>query len=93
MLVGSIATLVVALALLVPVMLLGFDRFFEDFHGVFFEGDSWRFARGDTLLRIYPEQFWERTSQAIAIARRRSGARRALRSRWFWQRRVPGGTT
>ena len=57
-------------------MLLGFDRFFDDFHGVFFEGDSWRFARGDTLLRIYPERFWERHVAGDRDSRRRSGARR-----------------
>lgn len=88
---GSVATLVVV-ALLVPVMLLGFDRFFEDFHGVFFEGDSWRFAPGDTLLRIYPEQFWERTSQVIAlliVAQAMVAAPLAL----FWKRHVDGGTT
>ena len=90
-LVGSIATLVVV-ALLVPVMLLGFDRFFEDFHGVFFEGDSWRFARGDTLLRIYPERFWERTSQTIAILVVVQ-ALVAAPLAWFWQRRVQRSAT
>ncbi len=88
--VGVIATLIVALAL-IPVMLFGFDRFFEDFHGVFFEGDSWRFARGDTLLRIYPELFWEHISQMIAalvVAQVLVLAPVA----WLWHRRLKGRT-
>jgi integral membrane protein (TIGR01906 family) len=84
--VGSVATLIVAIAL-VPVMLLGFDRFFEDFHSVFFEGDTWRFARGDTLLRIYPERFWEHTSRTIAVLVVAQALLVAPLA-WAWQRRV-----
>jgi integral membrane protein (TIGR01906 family) len=86
LLVGSVVTLIVAVAL-VPVMLLGFDRFFEDFHGVFFEGDTWRFARGDTLLRIYPERFWEHTSRAIAVLVVAQALVVAPLA-WAWQRRL-----
>ncbi len=39
-------------------MLLAWDSFFVDFHGVFFEGDTWRFAQTDTLLRLFPDEFW-----------------------------------
>ncbi len=39
-------------------MAAGFDSFFTAFHGVFFDGDSWRFSAGDTLLRLYPDAFW-----------------------------------
>jgi integral membrane protein (TIGR01906 family) len=76
LLAGALATLVVAV-LLVPVILLGFDGFFTRFHEMFFEGDSWRFSSTDTLIRIYPERFWEDVSrlaatitvvQAIALA-------------------------
>ena len=52
--------------LLVPVILLGFDGFFTRFHEMFFEGDSWRFSSTDTLIRIYPERFWEDVSQLAA---------------------------
>jgi integral membrane protein (TIGR01906 family) len=65
LLVGALATLAVAI-LLVPVILLGFDGFFTRFHEMFFEGDSWRFSSTDTLLRIYPERFWEDVSQLAA---------------------------
>ena len=62
---GSLATLGIA-ALAVPVILLGFDGFFLRFHEVFFSGDSWRFSDTDTLLRIYPEVFWQDTAKLAA---------------------------
>ena len=43
--------------------------FFVRFHEVFFSGDSWRFNDADTLIRIYPERFWQDVSRlAAAIA-------------------------
>ena len=50
----------------VPVILLGFDGFFLRFHEVFFSGDTWRFSDTDTLLRIYPETFWQDTAKLAA---------------------------
>jgi integral membrane protein (TIGR01906 family) len=55
--IGSGATLGVAVVL-GAVMLLAWDGFFVGFHDVFFEGDSWQFSRTDTLLRLYPDEFW-----------------------------------
>ena len=66
LLAGGLATLVGALVL-VPFVLLGFNGVFVRFHELFFNGDTWRFAADDTLLRIYPERFWEDTSVVIAV--------------------------
>ena len=91
LLICSLATLGIA-ALAVPVILLGFDGFFLGFHEVLFSGDSWRFSQADTLLRIYPEVFWQDTArlaaaitvgQAVAVA---AGAGWCLRR----SRRKPG---
>lgn len=87
---GSLGTLAVTLAV-IPLVLLGFDRFFEDFHGVFFEGDTWRFARGDTLLRIYPERFWVDTSRTIAAAVVLQALLLAPLA-WLWNRRMGNAT-
>jgi integral membrane protein (TIGR01906 family) len=87
---GALGTLVVALAV-IPLVLLGFDRFFADFHGVFFEGDTWRFARGDTLLRIYPELFWVDTSHVIAAAVVLQALLLAPLA-WVWGRRLGNAT-
>lgn len=48
--------------------LIDFDGFFGAFHGVFFEGDSWRFADNDTLLQLDPETFWTVASAGIVAA-------------------------
>jgi len=52
------AAMLLAAAVLGATMMFAWDRFFVDFHGVFFEGDTWRFAQTDTLLRLYPDEFW-----------------------------------
>lgn len=48
------------------VMVADFDAFFTAFHGIFFEGDSWRFVSQDTLLRLYPDAFWSVAGALIA---------------------------
>jgi len=62
---GALVTFAIAL-LAAPVILLGFDGFFLGFHAVFFSGDTWRFSTTDTLLRLYPEAFWQDTAQLAA---------------------------
>jgi uncharacterized membrane protein len=37
------------------------------FHKLLFAGDSWHFADEDTLIRVYPEQFWNWTGIAIGL--------------------------
>jgi integral membrane protein (TIGR01906 family) len=51
----------VAPALAVSAMIvvpLQFRWFFVEFHHVFFQGESWLFPRSDTLIQLFPEQFW-----------------------------------
>lgn len=38
--------------------LFAWDSFFTAFHSLFFAGGSWVFAYSDTLIRLFPEQFW-----------------------------------
>lgn len=54
---GAVATLTVA-AVLGLFMLVAWDSFFVRFHGVFFDADTWRFPSTDTLIRLYPDEFW-----------------------------------
>ncbi len=44
-----------------------FWQFFTDFHGLFFQGQSWLFPDSDTLIRLYPLKFWEDTVLYIGI--------------------------
>ncbi|MBN2004821.1 MAG: TIGR01906 family membrane protein [Anaerolineae bacterium] len=47
-------------------MVVGFEAFFIAFHGIFFEGDSWLFLETDTLIRLFPLQFWYDAGLLIA---------------------------
>ncbi|MBI5295436.1 MAG: TIGR01906 family membrane protein [Chloroflexi bacterium] len=38
---------------------VAFWQFFTFFHSLFFEGDSWLFLFSDTLIRLFPMQFWQ----------------------------------
>ncbi|MGL6278920.1 MAG: TIGR01906 family membrane protein [Gaiella sp.] len=89
LLAGALATLVVAL-LAVPVILLGFDRFFESFHNLFFDPGSWRFPTSDTLIRLYPERFWEDISQLVAALTVLQAVVLAPLAWWWWRRVRPG---
>jgi integral membrane protein (TIGR01906 family) len=89
LLVGALGTLTIA-ALAVPVILLGFDGFFVRFHEVFFAGDTWRFNNADTLIRLYPERFWQdvsRLAAAITVLQALLLAPLA----WWWRRAARRG--
>ena len=66
LLTGAIATVVLLVAL-VFFVLTGFDTFFTAFHRVFFSGDTWLFNFSDTLIRLYPPQFWFDAATAIGV--------------------------
>jgi integral membrane protein (TIGR01906 family) len=86
LLAGALVTLGLAL-LAVPVLLLGFDGFFLGFHRALFDGDTWRFSSTDTLLRLYPEAFWQHTAQLVAAITVAQALVLAGAS-WWWLRRV-----
>jgi integral membrane protein (TIGR01906 family) len=54
---GSILTIVLIVAGLITTA-TAFDWLFTEFHGLFFQGNSWLFPTSDTLIRLFPEQFW-----------------------------------
>lgn len=54
---GSLFTLGLLVALGV-FMWASWWQFFEGFHRLFFEGDSWLFDYSDTLIRLYPMRFF-----------------------------------
>jgi integral membrane protein (TIGR01906 family) len=39
--------------------LISFQALFTNFHLLFFEGDSWLFFYSDSLIRLFPVQFWQ----------------------------------
>lgn len=77
-------TLLVALGLF---MLVNWWQFFDAFHSLFFQGDSWLFDYSDTLIRLFPMRFWMDAAAVIvglliveAVAVGSVG--------WVWLRRV-----
>lgn len=62
---ASVVTLVIIVALGV-VGFLGWDSFFTGFHEIFFANGTWTFTLQDTLIRLFPGQFW--IDSAVTIA-------------------------
>ncbi|WP_083532600.1 TIGR01906 family membrane protein [Brevibacterium epidermidis] len=54
---GSIFSIVFMAAVAV-VAVLGWDSFFRGFHKVFFADGTWEFYADDSLIRLFPPQFW-----------------------------------
>ncbi|WP_349828759.1 TIGR01906 family membrane protein [Brevibacterium litoralis] len=54
---GSVFTLVLFGALAV-LAILGWDTFFTRFHEIFFADGTWQFYLDDSLIRLFPPQFW-----------------------------------
>jgi integral membrane protein (TIGR01906 family) len=54
---GSALTLGV-IAAIVVLALVDWEFFFVGFHRLFFAGGTWYFPTSDTLIRLFPEQFW-----------------------------------
>lgn len=54
---GSIVTLVLIIGLGVAAV-AGWERFFTEFHKIFFADGTWTFYTDDTLIRLFPSQFW-----------------------------------
>lgn len=54
---GSLLTFA-GIGVIVIVAIAAWDFFFTAFHQMFFESGTWRFYYSDTLIRLFPEQFW-----------------------------------
>lgn len=54
---GSIVTLVIIIGLAV-LAVLSWQQFFTEFHRIFFASGTWTFSLEDTLIRLFPGQFW-----------------------------------
>ncbi|OIJ36249.1 hypothetical protein BK826_04175 [Rothia kristinae] len=63
---GAWLTILLILGLL-GLSLLGWERFFTGFHEIFFPEGNWAFYPSDTLIRLYPDQFWVDSAVLIAL--------------------------
>ncbi|WP_245192983.1 TIGR01906 family membrane protein [Kocuria sp. JC486] len=62
---GAWGTLLL-LAVLVVLAVLGWSTFFAEFHSLFFADGTWTFSASDTLIRLYPTQFWIDAAASVA---------------------------
>lgn len=62
---GALATLGL-IAVLAVAAILGWESFFTTFHQLFFNAGTWTFYATDSLIRLYPEQFWIDSALTIA---------------------------
>jgi integral membrane protein (TIGR01906 family) len=63
---GSFLTLGL-IATIILVAILAWDTFFSGFHSMFFAEGSWQFYYSDTLIRLYPEQFWFDAALSVGV--------------------------
>ncbi|KAD3515505.1 TIGR01906 family membrane protein [Arthrobacter yangruifuii] len=62
---GAVVTLVL-MAVLVVLAVLGWEQFFTQVHTIFFANGNWTFRLDDTLIRLFPSQFWMDAGITIA---------------------------
>lgn len=46
--------------------IVGWEKWFTVFHTLFFQPGTWTFAFSDTLIRLYPMQFWFDSALTVA---------------------------
>ena len=62
---GAVLTLV-GIVVLTVLAVLAWQTFFTQVHALFFADGTWTFRVDDTLIRLFPEQFW--TDSAVTVA-------------------------
>jgi integral membrane protein (TIGR01906 family) len=63
---GAVWTWMVMAALALA-LLASFSFVFVGFHHIFFQGDTWLFLYTDTLIRLFPERFWQQVFAFITL--------------------------
>jgi integral membrane protein (TIGR01906 family) len=58
----------ILMVVLVVGLVAAFSVVFVGFHRIFFEGDTWLFLYSDTLIRLFPEQFWRDAFLFVAVS-------------------------
>ena len=64
---GGLATVVI-LAAIALFILLGWSLFFVQFHELLFPPGTWTFSFSDSLIRLFPEQFWFDFGVLVSVA-------------------------
>jgi integral membrane protein (TIGR01906 family) len=54
---GALVTLALVATIIIGAV-VNWEGFFVGFHELFFQNGTWYFPTSDTLIRLFPEQFW-----------------------------------
>jgi integral membrane protein (TIGR01906 family) len=80
---GAVFTLGI-IATIIVIAIIHWDFFFTGFHNLFFSSGTWRFEYSDTLIRLFPEQFWFDAALTIGVLTV-FGAVTILVVAWIWK--------
>ena len=69
---------VIALAAIALAILVAWPIFFTQFHELLFPPETWTFAYSDSLIRLFPEQFWFDIGVLVSVGTLALGALVAL---------------
>jgi integral membrane protein (TIGR01906 family) len=75
------------IAALVILALTAWNFFFDNFHRILFKGDSWEFSTSDSLIRLFPQQFWFDAALSIGLLTL-LGAALIITGMWVWEHRL-----
>jgi integral membrane protein (TIGR01906 family) len=75
------------IAALVILALTAWNFFFDNFHRILFKGNSWEFSTSDSLIRLFPQQFWFDAAISIGFLTL-LGAVLVIAGMWTWERRL-----
>jgi integral membrane protein (TIGR01906 family) len=83
---------ILLIVMLTAVVLINWDFFFDAFHELFFAEGTWRFYMSDTLIRLYPEQFWFDISLTVGLLTI-GGALACILIPWRWEKSLKKQTS
>jgi integral membrane protein (TIGR01906 family) len=65
---GSAKLTALLMLVLIVGLIIGFSVLFVGFHQVFFDAGTWTFSFSDTLIRLFPQRFWEVAFATVGVA-------------------------
>lgn len=80
---GATMTIVI-IVMIVLMAVVAWDQFFDAFHRTFFTDGTWVFRFSDTLIRLFPQQFWFDAAVTIGVLTS-IGALLILLFSWRWR--------
>ncbi len=65
---GGVKLTALIMAVLLVGLIAAFSILFVGFHEIFFDPNTWTFLFSDTLIRLFPQRFWEVAFGTVAVA-------------------------